>query len=161
MQILILLECDYRLRFLRRMGQPDRHTGHPNDSPFITVCGSATWRAANSGLHRRSPKHFCARLNAERGRRTVGLAAASRDPRRPAPVPRRHDFIVRLKILQSLRIPAPVLHLAIGSHDAEQLRLAFLLVGSVIAMCSTRHTASVAPARCRGPGKFSSLTRRT
>src|SRR5262249_25498492 len=43
--------------------------------------GSATSCAASWGWHGRLPRHFCARLNAERGRRSVGLAAAYWEPR--------------------------------------------------------------------------------
>jgi hypothetical protein len=109
-----------RARASRRVRQDVRN------SPFIAVSSSATSRAASRGLRGRLPRHFCARLNAEHGRRrSVGLAAASWDPRRPASVPRKNGFHCPLKILQSLRIPAPVLHQAIGSLDGEQLRLAF------------------------------------
>jgi hypothetical protein len=53
----------------------------PSDLPFITVCGSATWCAASWGWHVRLPRPFCARLNAEHGRPSVGLAAAYWDQR--------------------------------------------------------------------------------
>jgi hypothetical protein len=65
---------------------------------------------------------------------------------RAAPVPQRHGFIVRLKVLQSLRIPAPLLHHAIGSHDGEQLRLAFV---RQVAHCNVFNTSVSSKTRTR------------
>jgi class 3 adenylate cyclase len=55
---------------------PRRSMTRPSDSPFITVCLPAPSCAPSWSLRERLPRHFCARLNAEHGRRSVGLAAA-------------------------------------------------------------------------------------
>jgi hypothetical protein len=60
---------------------PRRSITRPSDSLFTTACMSATCCAASTGWRERLPRHFCARLNAEHGRRSVGLAAAYWDQR--------------------------------------------------------------------------------
>lgn len=62
--------------FIRARDLARRSMTRPSDLAFITACGRSTSCAASWSLRARLPRRFCARLNAEHGRQSVGLAAA-------------------------------------------------------------------------------------